>query len=121
VLLTEAEASAALGQRVRAMENAPARVCDYLPTDVSAGTGVLVIGTPDWSSCKFLANNGSNPPVPVSSIGDEALWDAQVGDLCVRSGSNGLLVGISSSTIRQLSDHGLAKAEALARLILPRL
>lgn len=124
-LLTEAEASAAVGQRVRALENAPEGVCDYVPTDLSAGSGVLVIGPiagpGGWRSCKLIVNNGSNPPVPVSGIGDEALWDAQVGDLCIRSGSNGLLVGISSPTIRQLSDHGLARAETLARLMLPLL
>src|ERR1017187_9224582 len=43
VLLTEAEASAAVGQRVRALENAPGGLCEYVPTDLSAGSGALVI------------------------------------------------------------------------------
>src|ERR1019366_2396551 len=73
VLLTEAEASAAVGQRVRALENAPGGLCEYVPTDLSAGSGALVIGPiagpGGWRSCKFTVNNGSNPPGPGRNSG----------------------------------------------------
>jgi hypothetical protein len=65
---------------------------------------------------------GSKRPVPVSGVGDEALWDAGYGGhLCVRSGSLSLLVIIGGLKVSQSPDHGLAMAESLARLMLPRL
>jgi hypothetical protein len=122
VLLTGAEASATLGQRVTALENTSGQICQYISTDLSAGTPPFVeTWAGDWRSCKHTVSVGSKRPVPVSGIGDEALWDAGYGNLCVRSGSIGLLVIIGGSKISQLSDHGLATAETLARLMLPRL
>src|SRR5450755_3885577 len=121
VLLTGAEASAALGQRVRALENTSGGLCQYISTGLSAGTAFIQTWAGDWRSCKQTVSLGSKRPVPVSGVGDEALWDAKFGNLCVRSGSIGLLVIIGGSKISQLSDHGLAQAESLARLILPRL
>jgi hypothetical protein len=103
------------------LENTSGGICQYISTGISAGTAFVETGAGDWRSCKQTVSVGSKRPVPVSGIGDEALWDAGYGNLCVRSGSIGLLVIIGGSKISQLSDHGLAKAETLARLMLPRL
>jgi hypothetical protein len=121
VLLTGTEASAALGQRVMALKNTSGGLCQYISTGLSADTAFIQTWAGDWRSCKQTVSLGSKRPVPVSGVGDEALWDAKFGNLCVRSGSIGLLVIIGGSKISQLSDHGLAQAESLARLILPRL
>jgi hypothetical protein len=120
-LLTGAEASAALGQRVTVFENAAGGICQYIQADHSTAIAFIETAAADWPGCKYIVTNGSNPPVPVGGIGDEALWDAGVGDLCVRSGGLGLLVGIGGPKRSQSPDHGLAMAEILARLMLPRL
>jgi hypothetical protein len=41
--------------------------------------------------------------------------------LYVRKGSSGFLLTMNGPNIDSLADHGLAKEEALAALILPRL
>jgi hypothetical protein len=123
VLLTGAEASAALGQRVTAIENAPNRLCQYIQTDLSATPADIQTSVGDGRMCQqWTVSLGSKRPVPVSGVGDEALWDVGYGGrLCVRSGSIGLLVIIGGPKVSQSPDHGLAMAESLARLILPRL
>lgn len=120
-LLTGAEASAALGQRVTVFENISGRICQYIQTDLSAAPASIQTYAGDWRTCQQVISLGSKRPVPVSGVGDEALWDVGYGNLCVRSGSLGLLVIIGGPKVSQSPDHGLATAESLARLMLPRL
>jgi hypothetical protein len=121
-LLTGAEASAALGQRVTVLENTSGRICQYIQTDLSAAPASIQTAADDWRSCQQVMSLVWKRPVPVSGVGDEALWDVGYGGhLCVRSGSLGLVVIIGGPKVSQSPDHGLATAESLARLMLPRL
>ena len=120
-LLTGAEASAVLGQRVSALENIQGEICEYISAGLSAGNAFAATWAGDWRICKRTLGPGLKRLVPVGGIGDDALWVAGTGHLCVRSGSIGLLVIVGGPKISQLPDHGLAKAETLARLSLPRL
>ena len=66
--------------------------------------------------------NGASPAA-VSGVGDEALnLNGSNGSLLyVRKGSSGFLLTMNGPNIDSLADHGLAKEEVLAALILPRL
>ena len=120
-LLTQAEAAAAVGQPVNAgVENAPLGMCTYASADFAAGAD-LTVST--WDSMVAAANGGNGPPSPVSGVGDQALNHNGAGGslLYVRKGTAGFLLTLDSPTIQHLPDHGLAKEEAVAALILPRL
>lgn len=120
-LLTQAEVAAAVGQSVNAgVESAPLGTCSFASADFAAGANLLAAA---WESISAAANSGHAPPTPVSGIGDEALNGngANGSTLYVRRGSAGFAVVLNGPNIDHLPDHGLAKEQALAALILPRL
>lgn len=119
-LLTQAEAVAAVGQALTAgVENVPLGVCTYASSDFAAGVD-LTVGS--WDSMVAAAHGNGASPAPVSGVGDEALnLNGSNGSLLyVRKGSSGFLLTMNGPNIDSLADHGLAKEEALAALILPR-
>jgi hypothetical protein len=120
-LLTQAEAVAAVGQALTAgVENVPLGMCTYASSDFAAGVD-LTVGS--WDSMVAAAHGNGASPAPVSGVGDDALnLNGSNGSLLyVRKGSSGFLLTMNGPNIDSLADHGLAKEEALAALILPRL
>lgn len=119
--LTQAEAGAAVGQTLNAgVEDVALGSCTYTSSDYAAGV-VLTIGT--WDSMTAAAHgNGANPS-PVTGVGDEALNNngSNGSQLYVRKGTLGFLIVMNGPNIDSLADHGLAKEEAIAAVIMPRL
>ena len=120
-LLTQTEAVAAIGQDLNAgVEDVRLGTCAFNSSDFAAGIS-LTVG--DWDSIKAAATAGKTAPTTVSGVGDEALnLNGSNGSLLyVRKGGTGILITMNGPSVDSLADHGLAKEEALARLILPRL
>jgi hypothetical protein len=121
-LLTQAEATDALGQAVTAgVENVPLGMCTYSSSDFAASVDLTVSS---WDSISAAAHGGKASPTPISGVGDEALNLNGAGGpslLYVRKGSIGFLLTMNGPKIDSLADHGLAKEVAVAALILPRL
>jgi hypothetical protein len=118
-LLTQAEAVAAVGQALTAgVENDPLGMCTYASSDFAAG---VTVGS--WDSMVTAAHGNGASPAAVSGVGDEALnLNGSNGSLLyVRKGSSGFLLTMNGPNIDSLADHGLAKEEVHAALILPRL
>jgi hypothetical protein len=121
-LVTQAEAEDAVGQPLTAgVENAPLGMCTYNSSDLAAGVQ-LTVGS--WDSMAAAAHGNGADLTAVTGVGDEALnLNGPDGPslLYVRKGSTGFLLTMEGPNIDSLPDHGLAKEEALAALILPRL
>jgi hypothetical protein len=121
-LLTQAEAAAAVGQAINAgVEDVTLGTCSYASSDFAAGVD-LTVGS--WDSMAAAATSNGAKPTPISGVGDEALNLNGAGGpslLYVRKGSTGFLLTMNGPNIDSLADHGLAKEEALAALILARL
>jgi hypothetical protein len=117
-LLTQAEVDAAVGQPLGPGLQSLGRDCGWSATDNTAGVDVQVS---DWAQTKTAATApGNGPPISVPGVGDEAFY--RQGDLYVRKGDAGFLVGIFGPHIDfSKPDGGLAQAKVLAAAILGRL
>jgi hypothetical protein len=92
--------------------------CDYLTADFFGAT--LRVG--DWNDISYGVTHGSQKPVSISGVGDEALnlvIPNQGSDLFVRKGARGFHLGLSGPHIDGSPDHGLEKEKILAQKILP--
>jgi hypothetical protein len=120
-LLSQAEAVSSVGEpldpRVESVQGT-AGTCLYKSGNDSAFVALTVT---DWEALKPIAQRRG--AISVSSIGDEALsfTDAAGSQLLVRKDSTGFRILIHGPGIDSLPDRGLAKEEALARLLVPRL
>ena len=88
----------------------------------SGNDGAFVTFTvTNWEALKPVAQRRG--ATPVGRIGDEALsfTDVAGSQLLVRKGSTGLRILMHGPGIDALPDRGLAKEEALGRLLVPRL
>jgi hypothetical protein len=120
-LLHQSEAVRSVGEPLgRGVESAQgtARTCLYKSGNNSTFVAVTVAS---WDAMKSFAQHSG--AVSVSNVGDEALsfTDAAGSQLFVRRGSAGVRLLIHGPNIDSLPDHGLAKEEGLAALLLPRL
>jgi len=120
-LLSQAEAVSSVGEPldpgVESVQGT-AGTCLYKSGNDSAFVTLTVT---NWEALKPIAQRRG--AIPVSSIGDEALsfTDAAGSQLLVRKDSTGVRILIHGPDIDSLPDRGLAKEEALARLLVPRL
>jgi hypothetical protein len=120
-LLNQAEAVSSVGEPLHpGVESVQgtAGTCLYKSGSDSAFVAITVT---NWEALKPIAQRRG--AISVSSIGDEALsfTDTAGSQLLVRKDSTGLRILIHGPGIDSLPDRGLAKEEALARLLVPRL
>ena len=120
-LLSQAEAVSSVGEPlgpgVESVQGT-AGTCLYKSGSDSAFVALTVT---NWEALKPIAQRRG--AISVSSIGDEALSfaDAAGSQLLVRKDSTGLRILIHGPGIDSLPDRGLAKEEALAKLLVQRL
>jgi hypothetical protein len=120
-LLTRGEAENVVGQPLpTGSEDKVLGNCTYSSTDFVADAD-LTVGT--WDSMVAAAHGNGANPTSVSGVGDEALnLNGSNGSLLyVRKGDAGILIDLNGPSIDSLADHGLAKEEDLARIILSRM
>jgi hypothetical protein len=124
-LLTQADVTAAIGQPVGAgtVQSKPsAGACVYDSTDGSVAGGLIAVTS--WQNLTDTLRTNKIMLTPISGLGDQAargFAGAQFPALVVRKGSIGFEISIHGPHITASPDHGLAKAEDLARRVLSRL
>lgn len=123
-LLTQAEVESAFGQPFSAAREtviANGGVCGFGSAD---GHAHLLFTVSSWAVLSHARSAVGVSPSPVSGVGDEA-FTVEPGSgapvLFVRKGSSGFYLAMTGPQVASLADHGLAKVESLAALILQRL
>lgn len=124
-LLTRADVAAAIGEPVGAgTEQAKAgagAACFYSSSGTTAGG---LISVANWQKATDVFRAHRIKLRPLGGIGDQAFSTFGGGGspaILVRRGSVGFEISIHGSKVLALADHGLAKEEDLARLVLSRL
>jgi hypothetical protein len=126
-LLTQADVAGSIGEAVGAgvQTSHPGEgLCAYSSVSGDIAGGVLVVTI--WTKLVKGVRFAKLKETPVSGIGDQASSVfSQTGQgfpaVIVRKGAIGFEVAIHSAKVLALPDHGLAKEEALATLIVSRL
>jgi hypothetical protein len=126
-LLTQSDVAGSIGEPVGTGVQTRDRgegLCAYSSASGDIAGGVLVVTS--WTKLVKGVRFAKLKETPVSGIGDEASSVfSQTGQgfpaVIVRKGAVGFEVAIHSAKVLALPDHGLAKEEALATLIVSRL
>jgi hypothetical protein len=124
-LLTQTDVSAAIGGPVDTgtpKSHAGAGSCVYDSTDGANAGGLIAIAS--WQEVTDNVKVNRITLSPLSGLGDQAFTGfagAGFPALVVRQGNVGFEISIHGPHITSLTDHGLSKAEDLARLVLSRL
>ena len=126
-LLTQSDVAGSIGEPVGTGVQTSERgegLCAYSSVSGDIAGGVLVVTS--WTKLVKGVRFAKLKETPVSGIGDEASSVfSQTGEgfpaVIVRKGAVGFEVAIHSAKVLALPDHGLAKEEALATLIVSRL
>jgi len=126
-LLTQSDVAGSIGEPVGTGVQTSERgegLCAYSSVSGDIAGGVLVVTS--WTKLVKGVRFAKLKETAVSGIGDEASSVfSQTGQgfpaVIVRKGAIGFEVAIHSAKVLALPDHGLAKEEALATLIVSRL